>query len=281
MCARCAWRPFPEFSTPEFSLDSWRRGREEFPGAHPAPLLMVGYQSWSCMSIELDTPDTQGGALFEWYLVLEDFVLRHHTLTDWLARITELVLAGSFTRQQWQIGTVLRIEDPSDDRPAHERRAQRPHPFYGDATLLPGDPQRWPEHWQRASGIEPSDLVPHGATHTVAEVLASDAASERRATIVGDVVGLAGQRDTFVRVSDGTATIDVRCPARTTTFGPVIGERFEFDVVVPAGHRATPEESVMHAQNPHDPVERLTEQLSRKNPRRGAATATAVRRAPA
>lgn len=152
------------------------------------------------------------------------------------------------------------------------------HPLYADTRTFPKHPRFWPAHWQRASGISPEDLEPHGATHTIAELLTTDPSTELRATISGEVVGLAAQRDTRARVSDGTGELDVHCPATITAFGPVVGKHFEFDVIVSPGRRRLPSESVIAARNPDDPVEALVETLSRKNPLGPAtAVATAVR----
>jgi hypothetical protein len=48
---------FPQFTSPRFALDHWRMQRKEFPYHEPHNLLLVGYESWNCMWIELDDHD--------------------------------------------------------------------------------------------------------------------------------------------------------------------------------------------------------------------------------
>jgi hypothetical protein len=269
---------FPTLCEPEFALQSWQREREEFPQL-PAILFLAGYESWSCMSVELDGVDSVGGALFQWSLEDGDFHLGYHGLGDWLARIAELVRAGSYERQAHEDGSVsLQIADEWDEiRSAALRAGGSIHPIYGEATAVPRDPLDWPAHWQRAADIESSDIAARGATATIAELLASDPASEQRATIAGRVLSLAGGADVSVRVSDGTETITVLCPAAVTTFGPIVGESFEFDVVVPPGPRRRSSEAKVESADPRDAVEALTASpLSRYGGPIGA-TATAVR----
>jgi hypothetical protein len=266
---------WPEFCTPYFALNSWRQGREEFPGQAPSLLFMVAYESWSCMSMELAGPHGPGGALFQWSLDGETFLLRHHRLGDWLEHLASLVNAGSYERFE----RSLTVSDPFDEELAGRGQVLPPHPVYGETREFPKDPEGWPTHWQRASRIEVDDLRPHGATHTIAEVLASDPASELAATIEAKVIALSGQRDTSVRVSDGTGEMDVLCPAITTALGPSIRSSYEFDIVVPTGHGVAPGEEVIAASDPDDAVQALTEAWSRKYPiGRATAIATAVRR---
>jgi hypothetical protein len=269
---------FPTLREPQFALQSWRREREKFPQL-PAILFLVGYESWSCMSIELDGVDSVGGALFQWSLEDGDFHLGYHGLGDWLARIAELVRAGSYERQARQDGSAsLRIVDEWDEiRSAALRAGGSIHPIYGETTAVPRDPRDWPAHWLRAAGIESSDVIARGATATIAELLASDPASELRATIAGRVLGLAGGADVNVRVSDGTETITVLCPAAVTTFGPIVGESFEFDVVVPPGPRRRSSEAKVEPTDPQDAVAALAASLQSRYGGPIGATATAVR----
>jgi hypothetical protein len=271
-----AW---PEFCPPEFGLDSWRNGREEFPGQAPALFYLIAYSSWNCMSIELAGPHGEGGSLFQWSLDGEDFILRYHRLGDWLERIAGLTLAGSYKRwESGEKGAWLEVEDDRAEKHAARFDELPPHPVYGRATVFPKEVEAWPVHWQQASGVEPEDIPQRGATHTITELLASDPAHAISATVEGKVISLAGQRDTYVRVTDGTETIDIHCPAAITALGPRLGERYEFDVVVPPGHRRRPPENVIRAKHPDDAVEALTERLSSIYPGGVVAvTASAIR----
>ncbi len=269
---------FPTLREPRFALETWQREREEFPQL-PAILFLMGYESWSCISVELDGVDSAGGALFQWSLDGGDFHLGYHELGDWLARIADLVRAGSYERHAHRDGgAALRIVDEWDEiRSAALRAGGVRHPIYGEATAVPRDPIAWPAHWQRAVGIESADIAPRGATATVAELLASDPASEARATIAGRVLSLAGGVDTCVRVSDGTETITVLCPAAVTALGPVVGESFEFDVVVAPGARRRSSEAKVDPGDPRDAVAVLAASLQSRYGGPIGATATAVR----
>ena len=231
---------YPQPTTPEFALDSWRSQRAEFPGIAPAALLLVGYESHACMSVELDTPFSSGGSVFEWRLDDRGFYLRYHELSGWLDRMTELIRAGEFERHEGADGAGLRLTDPHTALPLNALPAPaEPSPVHGHVTAYEGGPLHWPVHWQRLSGLAPEDIPPRGATHTIAELLSSDRSREVRATIAGRVDGLAGVGAMMhASVSDGTGTISVDCPAPVTMLGPAMGREFEFDVVVQTGPAA-------------------------------------------
>jgi hypothetical protein len=269
---------FPALCNPRFALETWQSGRSEFPG-HPAVLFLIGYESWSCMSIELDGPGGVGGTLFQWRLEGGDFHLGHRRIGDWIARIAELITARSYERLAGNRGTVLRIEDDLDEiRSAKLRAGGSDHPLYGGLTAIAREPLQWPAHWQRAAGIEPHDIHARGATHTVAELLASDPATEIRATIAGLVSDLAGfGSDIRVRITDGTETIEILCPAPVTALGPVVGESFEFDVVIPAGARRGSSSAKVDPSDPDDVVAVLAATPQSRYGGAIGATATAVR----
>jgi hypothetical protein len=269
---------FPQPVGAEFALDSWIEQREEFPGMAPAALFLVGYESWNCMSVELVSPLGEGGSLFEWRLEDGGFYLRYHQLSDWLDRITSLVLDGSFERRVGAAGPVLHLQDPVAGLAlAAPRGKLPPHPVYGDATSIPREVRRWPVHWQRLSGIDPGDIRPRGATHSIAEVLASDSADPLEATIAGRVEDLAAWEGvTRVRVSDGTGVLAINCSAAVTALGPACGEEFEFDVIVPSGERREP--TGLSGMLPtDDPVREVSQRLMARYGGPAGAIATAVR----
>jgi hypothetical protein len=269
---------FPRFTSPEFALDSWRRMREEFPHQEPHNLLLIGYESWNCMWIELDDDDQRGGTLFDGRLDADAFFRRCNDLEDWLDRIVELIAAGSAERIDATNGSYLRVIDPRDELALAAPRDLPRHPLYGDQAAIGRDTLSWPEHWQRASGIDPRDAEPQGATHTIADVLASDPAGELRATVAGQVVDLGGSSVSVrVRVSDGTGAIDISCPAETTPFGLVCGERFEFDVIGPSGGRNEPADVDAARQSTDDPSEQVIRVLLARYGGPVGALATAVR----
>jgi hypothetical protein len=269
---------FPQPVGPEFALDSWAQQRDEFPGMAPAALFLVGYESWNCMSVELDSPLGEGGSLFEWRLEDGGFYLRHHRLSDWLDRITSLLVDGSFERRPGATGPMLHLQDPEAGLSlAAPRAALPPHPVHGDATEIPREADQWPVHWQRLSGIEPEHFQPRGATHSIAELLASDPEVRLEATIAGRVEDLASWEGvTRVRVSDGTGVLAINCPTEVTTLGPALRQQFEFDVVVPPGERREPAdpESLPPVA---DPVRDISQRLMARYGDAPGAIATAVR----
>lgn len=270
---------FPQPIGPAFAYDTWKQHREEFPGLASAALILVGCESWNCMSVELDSPLGEGGALFEWRLDGSDFYLRYHQLSDWLDHITALLREGAYERREGVGRRVLYVRDPEAGMAlAAPRRPLPPHARYGDASSIARSPRHWPDRWQRLSGIQPDDLKPHGATHTVAELLASNPETRLDATIAGRVVDLGSFGSTTrARVSDGTAEIAINCPAAVTSLGPVCGHEFEFDLVVPPGpRRAAVDLATLHPVE--DPVGHISQQLMARYGGPAAAVATGIRR---
>jgi hypothetical protein len=269
---------YPQPIDPGSALDAWKQERDEFPGMAPRTLFLVGYESWACMSVELDSPDSSGGSLFEWRLEDGGFYLRHHELSDWLDRMTELILAGEFERRDVPAGQVLHLTDPHTSLPLTGRPAPPPpNPVHGDVTEYEREPLRWPALWQRLSGIEPEDVLPRGATHTIYELLSSDPALALEATIAARVDDLGGFGDvTRVRVSDGTGTISINCPRAVTMLGPGMRQEYEFDVVVPPGERQRPPD--LDAIEPaDDPVEDISQRLMARYGGPATAVARAIR----
>lgn len=256
----------------------WRVHRDEFPSLAPRALFLVGSESHQCMSVELDNPFGPGGTLFEWNLVDVPFYLRYHELSGWLDRINELVVAGQFDRRAGPNGPVLVLTDPHTSVPMSELPAPpTPNPVHGEVTRYERDPLKWPLHWQRLSGIEPEDVKPRGATHTIAELLASDPGQTLEATIAALVVDLGGFAEmTRVRVSDGTAVMAINCPASVTALGPVMRQEFEFDVIVPAGERHVPPDPEA-LEELDDPVNDISRRLMARYGGPATAVAIAVR----
>jgi hypothetical protein len=251
-------RAFPGFALPESALESWLRTRTGSPYSEPRHLLLVGYESWNCMWIELADDEQPGGTLFDGRLDAEAFYRRHNRLEDWLDRITELIVSGSTDRVETAATSYLRINDPLDEVPLAAPRDLPPHPLYGTRIAIDREVLSWPAHWQRASGIDPRDAQPRGATHTIAEILGSDPSAELHATVAGRVIDLAGfDTGVRVRVSDGTGSIDIGCPSDAAPFGIASGDRFEFDIAVAAGERRIPADVEAARASTDDPAERV------------------------
>jgi hypothetical protein len=224
------------------------------------------------MWIELDDGEGHGGTLFRGRLDAETFFRRFNRLEDWLERIVELIGTGAAERIDNDVRSYLRVEDPWDELALAAPRDVPRHPFYGERIEIDRNALDWPVHWQRASGVDP---VPRGATHTIAEVLAFDPTAGLRATIAGHLSVL-GETELVsrVRVSDGTAEIDVSCPRESTPFGLDVTERSELDITVQdrKRHDGSPDDT-------DDLVERFERFERFTDARHGptAAVATAVR----
>jgi hypothetical protein len=262
----------PQWVTaPEDALLFWRLSRDEFRGTQPLALLGVGNEGHSFMSVELDVGAVPGGAVFEWAVDDADgFTRRFDGIGDWLAYIADLVGRGFYQRVDQNDGPVWLV-------PGHEHyeaeRALRPK-----AAHIGDDILDWPEHWQRVNGVRDEDLRLRGATHTIAQVLASAPDAELRATIAGRVIDYAGGgMGAYVRVDDGTGSLNVSCPPETTLVGPRNGEWNEFDIVVAAGVRHVPVDPDAAAAGIADDVERVTAVLMARYGGPAGATAEAVR----
>lgn len=274
--------PYPGFITPATALMVWRQSRDDFRSAHPLALVTIGHEGHECMSVELDVGDIAGGALFEWCVSdLSSLTRRFNGLADWIAYIADLVERGLYRRLDTARGPEWVV-------PGHENteaeRAIRPvpdaHPVHGSALQIGGDILDWPEHWQRANGVRNEDVQLRGATHTIAEVLASTPSEPLNATIAGQVTALAASSWSHVRVDDGTGALDVFCPAETTLLGPGIGRWYEFDIVVDTGPRHVPPDPDEAAAGIDEEAERVLAVLRARHGGRAGATARALRRMP-
>jgi hypothetical protein len=129
--------PDPLLASPESALAFWRESSSN--GLPFAPLLLVGYESHDCMSVELDVDDIAGGALFEWALAMgSGFTRRHNSLAEWLSQIAELIDGGNFERLGALDGLpTLRVPHPQrwadwdSDRPVPPD-----HPVHGQRLLI-------------------------------------------------------------------------------------------------------------------------------------------------
>jgi hypothetical protein len=124
--------------------------------------------------------------------------------------------------------------------------------MYGDLGAIPRELEAWPTHWLATSGIDLRDREPLGATHTIAELVAAAGEGVVTGRIHGEVIRLVGTaQETLVVVHDGTADIDVSCPAATSTWGPVHKRRFEFEVTIAGPVEAPPDLDTFQAAISH------------------------------
>jgi hypothetical protein len=273
-------RPYPSFISPASALKFWNGARDEFRSAQPMALVDVAYESHQCMSVELDIGDVQGGALFEWSVSDPGgFTRQFNGIADWLTHMVGLVRAGLYQRLEYSDGPVWFLPGPDNEELERGMRpTPAPHTTHGTALHVGGDILDWPGHWQHVNGLRQADLVPRGATHSIAEVLASPPTEGLRATIAARVTDYAGGGSwARVRVDDGTGTLNVYCPAETTLLGPRNGEWNEFDIVVAPGVRQIPVDPGVAARGIEDDVERVAAALIARYGGPAGATAQAVR----
>jgi hypothetical protein len=142
---------WPNFCEPEFALARWQSERHEDPRQEPSVFVTAAYAALNQVSVELDGPDGEGGAVFQWSFEGPAFYLRYHCLAEWLTRIEALVRGGCYQRQESGRAPWISIIDDHDTQQHAIDTPLPPHPRYGTVRQYPKDPQLWPSHWQRAS----------------------------------------------------------------------------------------------------------------------------------
>jgi hypothetical protein len=237
--------------TPDTALQSWRQQLVEFPGMMPRQLLPFAYESHDYLSVELESGRGDGGAVYEWGASYDGYFLRHASVSSYLDQLATMIELENFvihTRpgrswvefdpdRQWNGVRAVRLAADL------QTSGKEPEPMVNvDAAL-------WPARWLESDGVTERDLNAVGATSTVAQLKQSAAGGRTvEGTIQGRVKRLVGAGgDTRVTVDDGTGELDIWCPAKVCRFGPVVRQRFEFDVVVTAV-TPPPDTSVEHAE---------------------------------
>jgi hypothetical protein len=237
----CGWRITP-FLPAAAALDAHRQNFEPAPAYVFGPPLRfpIARLSETQWSIELATPWDPGGTVFSHDLEVE---IEYASFAHLLDTYAELLETGAFTANPGGWATLSR----DAERREQERRLppDRSHGLYGRARRFPAaDPALWPEHWRAAAGLDLRDRRPRGATHTVAELVEAARDGHARGRVAATVLGLYGLgSDMLVVVSDGTAAIDVWCPAGVSPWGPRYPGRYEFElelgVAIPAAPAMT------------------------------------------
>ena len=210
----------------------------------PPVLLPIDYASHCYGVIELRSEWSEGGTILEWDM--DAFPLVAHSVADRIGVLAELVSEGRFERGD---GYVV-LEHPAEQKKRlASLDAFGPHPVYGDLRAIPHEIEAWPTHWLATSGIDLGDREPLGATHTIAGLVAAAADGPVTGRIHGEVIRLIGTGEgTLVVIDDGTAVIDVSCPAGTSPWGPVHRRRFEFEVTIEGPVDAPPDLDTLHAE---------------------------------
>jgi hypothetical protein len=220
-----AWR-LPPLVDVRVALVMYRQVLESaYPLLYGPPLLFpFALLSETRFSVELGTRRTRGGTVLSHEVATID--VEYPSVADLIDVFAELVEAGSFERRPE--GRILL--DDSAERRARDHRL-RANPVAPRLAGLTNDPSSWPEHWLRSAGIDPRDREPLGTTHTIAELLTAAADRPVEGRVAGTVVRLVLVCDgELLLVDDGTATLEVRCPARTSPWGPTHGGRYELAV---------------------------------------------------
>jgi hypothetical protein len=215
--------PFPPPCDPGFAADSWRE-LVRYPGMLPRLLLPVCYASHVYVLVELDGPETAGGALFGW-------------ASDGSGPFALLAAdAASY------IAAASALPDADDDDGFRallaQRLRERPHPVHGSERDVDGRPEGWPHHWLASVGPVAFDRTPLGVTTTCTNLQHGRAGSGRVHGRVRRIVG--GPDGAVATLDDGTGLLDVWCSSAVSMYGPVKGRSFELDVVADEdGVRAT------------------------------------------
>jgi hypothetical protein len=234
--------PFPRPVTAAFALDTHRMHHRDTPGFAPRLLFPVCYASHVFLLAECDDGSGHDGALFERAYDDDTFHLRHAGLGAWLDLFATMLELGEVRNgvfdpdRQWEGAAAVRLA------------AALPLPRHGAARTVDADPRLWPAHWLGSSGLTPAATAARGASTTVAELVrGAGPGREVAGTIRARVLRLVGSGEgTRVLVSDGTGDLDLWCPAAVTTYGPVIEEEFEFDVVVRGAVAPPPDVDGIH-----------------------------------
>jgi hypothetical protein len=222
--------PSPCFTGPAFALDAWRGHVTETPGMVPRVLFPVAYESHAFAMVELHGADTHdGGAIFFWAYDSSDFSPMFARLDDLLDDVLDALATDRVRRHHDRLLVTATATDGESLLTAYPPVH---HAVHGTLERIPAAMAAWPERWLLRSGIGPDRRQPHGADHTIAEVIAAMSGGPVRARIHATVEGLAGSGEgATVVVSDGTGKMRIWCPAELTALGPGLGASFELQIV--------------------------------------------------
>jgi hypothetical protein len=230
--------PYPQPMPLLGALELWEQAREEFPDQTPRLLFPIGYESWDHLFVELADQESAGGVVVQWAFAEPSFRVRFASLAAYLDVVASVIEQGEFAHRGSESFTPIEFDPESDwDDVVSRRLAATPTiPGFGTVREIDSNPRYWPERWLASNGHSPQDLQLRGATTSIAALLEQLPDQPQVATIRGRVVGLGGGGDGCgVKVDDGTATLRVWCPIQVCTYGPALGQDFEFDVTVTRG----------------------------------------------
>lgn len=220
-----------------------RETDREIPADWPACLFALGTEGMTKTFVELDPPDGPPGGGAVWVGAYDD---------DELAPIAPSLADALFTAgEAWDRG-ILRWEAPyatMDDLRPWRSLVRELYPDLPSPASV-WQPLTWPAHWQAASGIDPADAVPRGATATLAALREQmSTGGTATATVQGRIVSLAGTNQaSLITLDDGTAQLEVWVPRDADRFGSGgMGSRVELDVETTSGRSRRGEIDAEHA----------------------------------
>lgn len=217
----------PRLCPPDFALEGWKDDRwlavTESTPVGPPNVLMFGYQSWDCLGIDLDSPGRPGGSIWQWDLGSDELWQVFPDLTSYVESTASLLRAGGL--DEFKPGdSDVAIDDMADDNPFRLALMQSDEP---GNSYERSDDTAWPEHWRQAQQLDWSHAWAHGATHTIAQLVA-DRAEEPRGRIHAEAIAV---DPTGATISDGTG--ELRLEHDDTHFTPTeLRQRFEFDLTL-------------------------------------------------
>lgn len=241
--ARLPLRTYPAPTTLSFALWSWREFRDGGGFAFPAGLFPWCYESHNHLFVELDGPEIDGGALFEWAFAGSPFTLRFQSPADWVETALAVLEQGAFHRYEnreraWLIADVDRWRELAAARLA----AAEPHPIYGRQDRFGEEQESWPGHWAQTARLVRQDPPAEYPSMTVAEVRALRRQTTVHALVTGRasyLTGTAGE-DTRIWLHDDTGTLDVLCPVDIRGHAAIQSKGGLFGVELIAQHQSAP-----------------------------------------
>jgi hypothetical protein len=228
--------PWPSWLAARDALALWQEDSGGSSGRHP--LFPIAYESHGFLSAGL-VGDPEESVIWQWAYDAEPATLRFRTLAVAFDAAADALEAGIVLwRPEYR--SVEVVDDVAWDAVVRARNEEA----IADGAFDPGitrldlqSPLTWPAAWQRACGIEIHAARPRGITATIAEFLATSAAS---ATIAGRIVGLIGGSDgSRITLDDGTGSLAVWCPPGADPFYVVrIRDSIEIDILRSPGGAA-------------------------------------------
>ena len=228
--------PSPRLDGPARALFTWRRYRAApRPGA-PAVLFPVCREQGSLLFGELDDGGGSAGTCFAWQARGAGFELVFASFAAYLdlwatmVELEEFAVTEVSGRRRYSLDPTGRWRDAQRVRLG----AAMPLPRYGEQVTFAGDPRYWPSHWLRSNSLVPAARrSPVVVSDLVDLVRRAQAGQDAAGTVRARVTGLVGSaKGTQVVIDDGTARVDLWCPATVTA--PAMHRVFEFDIVVRA-----------------------------------------------